>query len=73
MGIITNLNKVEVGKILKAYHENSLPLITQLKENLKNLENQHDAMVLNTTDYSPQDCAEVLELINDLKNKIQDI
>ena len=73
MGLITDVNKNEVGKALKAYYDNSLPLVVQVKENLIKLTDQYEAMKLNTIDYSTKDCEEVKELIDDLTSKIENI
>jgi hypothetical protein len=73
MGLITDVNKNETGKALKAYYENSLPLVVQVKENLTKLTDQYEAMLLNTADYSKVDCEEVKALIDDLTSKIENI
>ena len=73
MGIITDVNKVEIGKELKAYYENSLPMVAQLSENLSKLIARYDSMKLNTVDYTTKDCTEVKELIDDLTAKVNTI
>lgn len=71
MGIISNIDKNEIGKSLKSTHTNSLALITQLSTNISTLTTQVAAMRNNAVDYTEQDCDEVQALIDDLNSKIE--
>lgn len=73
MGIISNIDKNEIGKTLKALHVNSLAGIEAISANIKKLKSQLSAMQSNTKEYSDEDCKEVEELINDIQNKCDGI